>query len=67
MVEYACSPSTWEVEVGGSGIQGLPRLHSKYRESLDYMWPCLKMNQKPKPKTTPRPNNTKRKKNMLLP
>jgi hypothetical protein len=26
---YACNPSTWESEAGGSQVGGKPRLHSK--------------------------------------
>jgi hypothetical protein len=29
MVVHSCSPSTWEVEAGGSGIRDQPGLHSK--------------------------------------
>lgn len=31
------NPSTWEVEVGRSGAQGHPQLHSKFEARLGYM------------------------------
>lgn len=37
-----CNPSTQEVEVGQSGVQGHPRKHSTFEASLDYLKPCLK-------------------------
>jgi hypothetical protein len=29
VVVYACNPSTWEAEAGGSQVQGQAKLHSK--------------------------------------
>jgi hypothetical protein len=34
--------SIWEVEAGGSGIQGLPQLHNKFKISLSFMKTHLK-------------------------
>ena len=39
---HICHPSTWEMEAGGSGVQGHPWLHSEFEASLGYMRPCLK-------------------------
>lgn len=38
----ACHPSVWEVESGGSGVQGYPQLHGEFMASLSYMSPCQK-------------------------
>lgn len=35
------TPSSQEVEAGGSGVQGHLRLHSEREASLDLMRPCL--------------------------
>lgn len=37
------SPGTQEVEVGESGVQGHPQLHSVSEDSLDYMRPYYKI------------------------
>lgn len=36
MVVYAYNPSIWEVEAGGSRVQGYLQLHSKFKFSLDH-------------------------------
>ena len=33
------NPSTWELEAGGSGIQGYPWLHIKFQASQGYKEP----------------------------
>lgn len=40
LVACACNPSIWEVESGGSGVQGYPQLHCEFTASLGYMSPC---------------------------
>lgn len=37
VVTLACNPSTWEVEAGGSGVQIILSLPSKFKDSLGYM------------------------------
>lgn len=37
----ACTLSVWEVEGGGSEIQGYPSLQSKLNAALDSVEPCL--------------------------
>ena len=37
VVLYACDPSTWEVETGGSEVQGHPLLLSEFEASLEFM------------------------------
>jgi hypothetical protein len=39
---YVYIPSIWELEEGGSGVQGHPWLHIKFEYSLDYMRYCLR-------------------------
>jgi hypothetical protein len=41
MVVHASNPSTWDVELEGSGIQNQP-LCSKFKVSQDYMKPTVK-------------------------
>lgn len=41
VVLYTCNPSTLELEVGESRVQGYPWLHSEWEASLDYMRLCL--------------------------
>lgn len=36
VVAYACTPSTWEVEVGKFGLQGRALLHGESEDRLDY-------------------------------
>ena len=36
-VVHICSPSTWEVETGGSEVQGHPLLLSEFEASLEFM------------------------------
>jgi hypothetical protein len=38
-------PSIQEFGVGGSGNQGIPWLHRKFKTSLGYMRPCFKTKQ----------------------
>jgi hypothetical protein len=35
-VAYASNPSTWEVEAGGSGVQGHPQQYSELTSRLGY-------------------------------
>lgn len=35
-VAYACTPSTWEVEIGKSGLQGRALLHGESEDRLGY-------------------------------
>lgn len=42
----ALSPGTWDVEAGRSGVQGRPWLHRKYKATLGYLRPLLKMREK---------------------
>lgn len=37
----ACGPITWDLDAGGSGIQGHPWLHSKIETSISYRRPYL--------------------------
>lgn len=37
MAVHTCYPSTQEVEVGGSGVQGQPQLHSEFKAILGHM------------------------------
>lgn len=39
VVTHACNPSTREVEVGESGVQGHPLLRSELQATLDYAEP----------------------------
>lgn len=34
-----CNPSTWEVEAGGSEVEGHPWLHKEFEAGLGYMRP----------------------------
>lgn len=36
-VAHTCHYSTWEVEAGGSGVQGYPWLQGKFKVSLGYL------------------------------
>lgn len=36
MVGHACNASTWEVEVGGPGVQGRFRLYKQFQATLDH-------------------------------
>lgn len=36
------NPGIWEMEAGGSGVQGHPLQQSTSNVSLDYVRPCLK-------------------------
>lgn len=48
MVVHICNLSILEAEVGGSGgsgVQGPPWLHIKFKAILGYLRPCLKTNQ----------------------
>lgn len=42
MVTHACHPNTWEVEAGGSGVEGHSQLSNEFEASLGSMRPCLK-------------------------
>jgi hypothetical protein len=37
MVASLCNPSTWKVEVGGSGVQGYLYLDGEFKANLGYM------------------------------
>ena len=37
MVVHICGPSIHKAEAEGSGVQGHPRLHSKFEASLGYI------------------------------
>ena len=37
------NPTTWQVEAGGSEVQGHPQLHSKFKASLGYMKPSFSL------------------------
>jgi hypothetical protein len=41
-VAHICNYRTWEVEIGGPGIQGHSQLHGKSEATLGYTRPCLK-------------------------
>lgn len=36
MVVYVCNHRTWELEAGGSGLQGDPQIHSEHEVILGY-------------------------------
>lgn len=42
IVSQACNPTTWEVELGGSGVRAYLLLHSKFEASLAYTKPNSK-------------------------
>ena len=42
VVVQASNSKNWEVEAGGSGVQGQSWLNSKLEVSLGYMKPCFK-------------------------
>lgn len=42
MVGHTCNSSTLEVGAEGPAVQGHPWLHSQFKDSLEYMRPCLK-------------------------
>lgn len=44
MFTHTCDLSTRVVEEGGSEVQGQPWLHSKFKVSLEYLGPSLKLN-----------------------
>lgn len=48
VVRQVSKAGTQKVETEGLGIQGHPQLHSKFKVSLDYMRPCLKIFEKKK-------------------
>lgn len=35
---HACNPRMWEMETGGSGVQGQPQLHSEIEDSVSSMF-----------------------------
>lgn len=41
-VVHTCSLSTWDLEAGGSGVQGLSRPHNGLEANVSYVKPCLK-------------------------
>lgn len=43
MVMQACNHSAWMIDTGGSGVQGHSQQHSKFKASLGYIRPCLKI------------------------
>jgi hypothetical protein len=49
-MKQACNPSPQEGEVGESGVQGHPQLHSIVTASLNYLRPCLKKRKEKKKK-----------------
>lgn len=42
MLVHICNQNTWEVEAGGSEVQGHPWLHSEFEASLGYVRLCFK-------------------------
>lgn len=48
MVTHACHPSNWEVEAGGSGVEGHPQLHNEFETSQGNVRPCLKTDRQQK-------------------
>ena len=45
MVAHACNPSSWEAEIGGSQVQGQPRVLIETLSNL--VRPCFKIKNKP--------------------
>lgn len=46
MMVHGCSPSTWDLEIGGSWVWGQPRLHKEYHNSLGYIMRSLSLSRK---------------------
>lgn len=57
MVARSCNLRIWELEAGGSGIQGQSWLPSKFMASLDYMRLCLINNKQKNKKKKRFPTN----------
>lgn len=48
MEDDGCSPSTWEVEIAGSGVQDLPQLYNVVKSKPAVWDPNTKQKQKSK-------------------